>query len=169
MKYHTNFCWNSARFLVLCFPLAFTASCGTRSDTAGDTKADENAIRQQVAKYTAALDAADTGIASQVWLTTPEASFISPMGHSHGWEEVKKVYDFFGTAFTDRKLTAHDITVNVYKDAAYVEFYWHYSAKQKSDGKEVQTDGRESQMYRRLDGNRWVLVHVHYSGLPVKP
>ena len=42
-------------------------------------KADENAIRQQVAKYTAALDAADTGIASQVWLTTPEVSFISPM------------------------------------------------------------------------------------------
>ena len=90
-------------------------------------------------------------------------------GQSHGWEEVKKVYDFFGTAFTDRKLTAHDITVNVYKDAAYVEFYWHYSAKQKNDGKEVQTDGRESQMYIRLDGNRWVLAHVHYSGLPVTP
>jgi hypothetical protein len=65
---------------------------------------------------------------------------------------VKKVYDFFGASFTDRKLTARDIAVDVHGDSAYVEFYWHYSAKQKSDGKDVQTDGRESQMYRRVDG-----------------
>jgi hypothetical protein len=56
------------------------------------------------------------------------------MGHSHGWEEVKKVYDIFGASFTDRKLTARDIAVDVHEDSAYVEFYWHYSAKQKSDG-----------------------------------
>ena len=91
------------------------------------------------------------------------------MGHAHGWEEVKKVYDFFGASFTDRKLTARDVAVDVHGDSAYVEFYWHYSAKQKSDGKEVQTDGRESQLYRRVDGGRWALVHVHYSGMPVTP
>ena len=91
------------------------------------------------------------------------------MGHSHGWEEVKKIYDFFGASFTDRKLTARNIAVDVQGDAAYVEFYWHYSAKQKSDGKNVQTDGRESQMYRRVEGGRWALVHVHYSAMPVTP
>jgi len=134
-----------------------------------NAKADEDAVRQQVAKYMHALDSADTGIASQVWLTTPEASFISPMGHARGWEEVKKVYDFFGAVFTDRKLTAHDVVVDVHGDSAYVEFYWHYSAKRKSDGQEVQTDGRESQMYWRVSGERWALVHVHYSGMPTTP
>jgi ketosteroid isomerase-like protein len=79
------------------------------------------------------------------------------------------VYDFFRTSFTDRKLTAHDIAVDVHGDSAYAEFYWHFSAKQTSDGKAVQTDGRESQMYRKVDGGRWALVHVHYSGLPATP
>jgi ketosteroid isomerase-like protein len=156
--------------VLLCVLSAFSVACGGRGQSAGDAKADEDAVRQQVTKYTQALDAADTGIARQVWLTTPEASFISPMGHSHGWEEVKKVYDFFGASFKDRKLTARDIAVDMHGDSAYVEFYWHYSAKQKSDGKDVQTDGRESQMYRRVDGGgRWALVHVHYSGMPVTP
>ncbi len=155
--------------VLLCVLSVFSVACGGRGGSAGDAKADEDAIRRQVAKYTQALDAADTGIARQVWLTTPEASFISPMGHSHGWEEVKKVYDFFGASFTDRKLTAHDIAVDVHGDSAYVEFYWRFSAKQKSDGKDVHTDGRESQMYRRVDGGRWALVHVHYSGMPVTP
>jgi ketosteroid isomerase-like protein len=155
--------------VVLCVLSVFSVACGDRRESAGDSKADEDAVRQQVAKYTQVLDAADTGIASQVWLATPEASFISPMGHSHGWEDVKKVYDFFGATFTDRKLTARDIAVYVHGDSAYVEFYWHYSAKQKSDGKDVQTDGRESQMYRRVDEGRWALVHVHYSGMPLTP
>jgi ketosteroid isomerase-like protein len=156
--------------VLLCVLSAFSMACGGRAQSVGDAKADDDAVRQQVTKYTQALDAADTGIARQVWLTTPEASFISPMGHSHGWEEVKKVYDFFGASFTYRKLTARDIAVDVHGDSAYVEFYWHYSAKQKSDGKDVQTDGRESQMYRRVDGGgRWALVHVHYSGMPVTP
>ena len=157
------------RVVLLCVMAVFSVACGTRSESARDNKAEEEAVLQQVAKYTHALDAADTEIASQVWLTTAEASFISPMGHSHGWGEVKNVYDFFGASFTDRKLTARDIVVDVHGDSAYVEFYWHYSAKQKSDGKDVQTDGRESQMYRRVDGGRWALVHVHYSGMPVTP
>ena len=152
--------------ILLCVLPLFLAGCADRR--AAGTKADEDAVRQQVAKYTGSLSAADIGsAASQVWLTTPEASFISPMGHAHGWEELKKVYDFFETGYTDRKLTAHDITVDLHGDSAYVEFYWHYTAKQKSDGKDVQTDGRESQMYRRGEGGRWALVHAHYSGMPV--
>lgn len=109
--------------VLLCVLSVFSVACGSRGESPGDTKADGDAVLQQVVKYTQALDAAATGIASQVWLTTPEASFISPMGHSHGWEEVKKVYDFFGASFTDRKLTARDIAVDVHGDSAYVESY----------------------------------------------
>lgn len=156
-----------ARFLLLCFLPAFTVSCGR--ENARDVQADTEAVRQQIAKYTAALDAADTAIASRVWLTSPDISFISPAGHQHGWEEVKGVYEYFGAAFSERKLTARDVSVHVNGDAAWAEFYWHFTAKQRSDGSMVETDGRETQVYRLVDGNRWALVHAHYSGMPVIP
>jgi ketosteroid isomerase-like protein len=142
------------------FTLLLAAACSAPQENAAD------AIRAQIAKYAAAFDAADVGLASQVWLTSPEISFINPAVHSHGWEEVKGVYEFFGTAFSERKLTVRDVAVHAYGDGAWAEFYWHFDAKQRSDGAEVKTDGRESQVYRKVDG-RWALVHVHYSGMPV--
>jgi hypothetical protein len=65
----------------------------------GDPKVAEQEIREQVGRYTAALDAADTNLASQVWDTAPDVSFIHPGGHAHGWEEMKGIYEFFGSAF----------------------------------------------------------------------
>lgn len=38
-------------------------------------------------------------------------------------------------------------------------------ATQRKDGAHLQTDGRETQIYRRV-GNRWALVHAHYSEIP---
>lgn len=144
--------------LALSLLLMAAASCG-RDDSAA-----AEAIRQQIAKYTAALDAADVGLASQVWDSSADVSFISPAGHQHGWEEVKGVYAFFGSMFSERKLTARDVSIHVLgEDAAWAEFYWRFVAKQRSDGAAVQTDGRETQVYRKRDG-RWVLMHVHYSG-----
>jgi ketosteroid isomerase-like protein len=141
------------------FALLLAAACSAPRENAAD------AIRAQITKYAAAFDAADVGLASQVWLTSPEISFINPAVHSHGWEEVKGVYEFFGTAFSERKLTVRDLAIHAYGDGAWAEFYWHFDAKQRSDGAEVKTDGRESQVYRKVDG-RWALVHVHYSGMP---
>ena len=157
------------RFLSLCFLLTFTVSCGVQGENARDVQAATDAVRQQIAKYTAALDAADTAIASEVWLTSPDVSFISPVGHQHGWEEVKKVYEFFGASFSERKLTVRDVSVHVNRDSAWAEFYWHFAAKQRSDGSAVQTDGRETQVYRKVAPDRWALVHVHYSGMPTPP
>ncbi len=117
------------------------------------------------ARYTAALDAADTDLASQVWRTSADVSFIHPAGHARGWEEVKAIYKFFGSSFSERKLTVRDVSVHVNGDtawAAWAEFYWHFVAKQSNDGSAVQTDGRETQIYDKA-GNRWQLVHVHYS------
>jgi ketosteroid isomerase-like protein len=142
------------------FGLLLAVACSAPRENAVD------AIRAQITKYAAAFDAADVGLASQVWLTSPEISFINPVVHSHGWEEVKGVYEFFGTAFSERKLTVRDVAVHAYGDGAWAEFYWHFDAKQRSDGAEVKTDGRETQVYRKVDG-RWALVHVHYSGMPV--
>src|SRR5947209_7887918 len=41
---------------------------------------DANSVREQIARYTSALDAADPALGSQVWLTSPEVSFIWPLG-----------------------------------------------------------------------------------------
>jgi ketosteroid isomerase-like protein len=110
-----------------------------------------------------ALDAADINLASQVWHTSGHVSLIHPAGHAHGWEEVKQIYSSFGSTFSERKLTSRDVSVHVNGDTVWVEFYWHFVGKQRKDGSTIQTDGRETQIYNKT-GDRWQLVHVHYSG-----
>jgi len=80
--------------LIWLLALAFSLP-GSSRNKADDAKAAGDAIRQQIARYTAALDAADIDLASQVWQTSAEVSFIHPAGHAHGWEEVKEIYKFF--------------------------------------------------------------------------
>jgi ketosteroid isomerase-like protein len=71
-----------------------------------------------------------------------------------------------GDTFSERKLTPRDISVHVYGDSGWAEFYWDFAAKFKKDGSPLTTHGRETQVYRKMaDG--WRLVHVHYSGMPV--
>jgi ketosteroid isomerase-like protein len=128
------------------------------------TAADQ--IRKLIADYAAAVDAADVKLAGQVWDQSPDVSFIHPLGHAHGWGEVQGFFtDVMGGMFSDRKLTPRDVKVHVYGDSAWSEFYWHFTATQKKDGARVQSDGRETQVYRKT-GSRWVLVHVHYSAMP---
>src|SRR6266404_7512415 len=55
-----------------------------------DSKADQNAIRQLVAKYARSVDEADITLAAQVWLDSPEVSFIHPLGHEHGFDQIKQ-------------------------------------------------------------------------------
>ncbi len=127
---------------------------------------EDGRIRQLIANYAAAVDAADIKLAAQVWDTSLDVSFIHPLGQAYGWEEVKRFFtDVMGGMFSDRKLTPRDIKVHVYRDSAWSQFNWHFTATQKKDGARVQTDGRETQIYRKA-GNRWVLVHVHYSEMP---
>ncbi|MBI2690154.1 MAG: nuclear transport factor 2 family protein [Acidobacteria bacterium] len=158
----------SARGFGLWFAIALTLSCGASVDKADDAKAAKDAIRQQIAKYTAALDAADIDLASQVWRTSSDVTSIHPAGHAHGWEEMKGFYKFFGSAFSERKLTVRDVSIHVNGETAWAEFYWHFTAKQSKDGAAVQTDGRETQIYEKA-GSRWQLVHVHYSSPAMAP
>ena len=165
MKNPNNAAADGRRPFIFYFAIALTllsAACGSKAD---DPKAATEFILQQIEKYTAALDGADIDLASQVWRTSAEVSFIHPAGHAHGWEEVKGIYSFFGSAFSERKLTVRDVAVHVNGDSAWAEFYWHFVAKTK-DGSPIETDGRESQVYEKA-GNRWELVHVHYSGAPM--
>ena len=132
--------------------------------------ADVDAIKDLIAKYAAAVkvDPVDLDLASQVWAHSPEVSFIHPLGHEHGWEEIKRNFyqNTMEALFSERKLTTHDMSVHVYGDSAWAEFYWHFAARSRKGGAAVQTNGRETQIYHKIGPNRWVLVHVHYSGMP---
>ena len=125
-------------------------------------------IKSLISKYAKSIDAADTNLASQVWWDSSEASFIHPLGHEHGFEQIKEnVYTrLMSGMFSERKLSPHDIAVQVLGDAAVAEFYWDFTAKLRKGGSPITTHGRETQVYRKTpDG--WRLVHVHYSGMPV--
>jgi Xaa-Pro aminopeptidase len=130
-----------------------------------DPTADENLIRAQIARYAKSVDDVDMDLAAQVWWDSPDVSFIHPLGHDHGFEQIKAdIYQkIMGGLFSERHLSPHDIAIHLYGDSAVVEFYWDFSAKMKKDGSAVTTHGRETQVYERKQ-SQWRLVHVHYSG-----
>jgi Xaa-Pro aminopeptidase len=136
----------------------------TRSSSMGD---DSDQIKSLVAKYTHSIDTCDTAIAAEVWLDSPSATFVHPLGHERGFAQIKQnIYEkLFGQLFSERRLTAHDLTVDVSGDSAVAEFYWDFAAKFRKDGSPIATHGRETQVYYKREG-AWRLAHVHYSGMP---
>ena len=138
------------------------------SISSNETSTDIADIRSLIEKYAKSVDGADTNLATQVWLDSPDVSFIHPLGHEHGFEQIKQnVYTrLMGETFSERKLSVHDVSIHVFGDAARAEFYWDFAAKFRKDGSPLTTHGRETQLYQREQG-RWRLVHVHYSGMPV--
>ena len=135
-----------------------------------ETGADIDAIGRIVAEYAQSIDGADATLASQIWWDSPEVSFIHPLGHERGFDQIKQnVYQrLMGKTFSERKLTPRDITIHVYGDAAWAKFYWDFDAKFRKDGKPIRTHGRETQIYRKIQ-RRWRIIHVHYSGMPTTP
>ncbi len=147
---------------LVCVALAAVLPACAQDKSAADT-----AIRQLIAKYAAAADAADPKLAGEVWEHSPDVSFINPAGREHGWDEVQGFYTkIMGGMFTERKLNIHDPEIHVYGDAAWAEFDWDFVATMRANAQPVHTRGRETQIYRRTGPDRWVLVHVHYSEMP---
>lgn len=133
----------------------------------GESSDASEEIKSLIAKYAKSVSDADTDLASQIWWNSPEASFIHPLGHEHGFEQIKEnVYKrLMGGMVSERKLSVHDIAVQTLGDCAIAEFYWDFTAKLRKDGSPIATHGRETQVYRKMQ-NGWRLVHVHYSGMP---
>ena len=129
---------------------------------------DSDEIRNLVAKYTHSIDTADANLAEEIWLDSSSDAFIHPLGHEHGFTQIKQnIYQrLMGEMFSERKLVAHDISVDVSGSSAVAEFYWDFAAKLRKDGTPITTHGLETQVYFKEDG-AWRLAHVHYSGMPV--
>jgi ketosteroid isomerase-like protein len=132
-----------------------------------EAAAEVDAIAAIIAKYAQSVDEADPNLAREIWWDSPEVSFIHPLGHEHGFEQIKQnIYKrLMGETFSERQLTPRDITIHVFGDAAWAEFYWDFTAKFRKDGQSITTHGRETQIYRKIEG-RWRITHVHYSAMP---
>lgn len=131
-----------------------------------NSKNDEIAIKQLIKDYKVSINKADTLLGAKVWADVPEVSFIHPRGHEKGWKGVKdNFYGMFRTMFKTRDLKSDNEIINIYKDVAWVEFYWVYDST-FADGKAMQTKGRETQILKKIN-NEWRIIHVHYSGMPV--
>jgi ketosteroid isomerase-like protein len=154
------------------FSLLVVASILGAQDKGSRAPSDAKAtIRALVDRYMQSIDDADPKLGATVWSPTPDVTFINPLGHEHGWDEIaSEVYGkLMGQSFTKRTLkNVGDVSIHVYGDAAVVEFDWDFVAILRSDGMVVHTTGRESQVYVNLPGKGWRLVHVHYSGPAVK-
>lgn len=155
----------SGLFAVL---LVLRVGADAQGRPAAASAADENQIRQMVARYAKSVDEASTELAGQIWMDSPDVSFIHPLGHEHGFEQIKKnVYErLMGETFSERHLKPHDVSVHLYGTAAWAEFYWDFDARFRKDGSPITTHGRETQVYWKT-AQGWRLVHVHYSGMPV--
>ena len=144
-----------------------TGSDAADSSASRDPGADKKEITAQIARYAKSVDDLDLPLAAQVWWDSPEVSFIHPLGHEHGFDEIKEdIYTkIMGGLFSERHLSPHDIVIHIYGDSAVAEFNWDFQATMKKDGSPVTTHGRETQVYERKLG-AWRLVHVHYSPMP---
>lgn len=156
--------------LVVLSALALGLAVAHGSTPSNSEENDTQAIKDIISNYAAALNAEpiDMKLLSQVWLNSPDDSFIHPLGHEHGWEQIKQnLYEnIMEGYFSERKLTIRDINLHAYGDSAWAEFYWHFLAKSRKADSTVETNGRETQVYRKVDHGRWALVHVHYSAMP---
>ena len=128
----------------------------------------EEEIKQLISMYAKAADEADPTLASRVWCDSSEDSLVNPVGRWSGVEQIMGFYRYdMGDAYSSRILKINDISVRVYTDSAWAEFNWDFSATRRKEGSSVSFDGMETQIYRK-NGNRWCLVHVHYSVLPAE-
>jgi Xaa-Pro aminopeptidase len=95
-----------------------------RNPSPAETTADSVTKRGLIEKYAKSVDDADTALAADVWMDSPDVSFIHPLGHEHGFEQIKQsVYmRLMGETFSERKLSVHDLSIHVYGDAARAEF-----------------------------------------------
>jgi ketosteroid isomerase-like protein len=149
------------------FAIFVLSICLSSSAFSQTNQSDTILIKELIAKYAESIDNADTVLGGRLFSHSPEVSFIQPRGHQHGWNEIQhQIYDFFRETFTTRHLNIFNEHISIYGDAAWAEFYWVFDARFTKGNQQLQTKGRETQIWKKTS-NEWHLVHVHYSGMPI--
>ena len=146
------------------------ASSCNRAPEAGlrtSTSTDVDAIKRVLDRYVMSVNAADTQLAREVWAEREGITFIHPLGHEHGWPQIKTNFyeTLMGGMFSARVLTLKNVTIEPYGDAAVAEFDWEFNATLKN-GTPIKTEGRETDVFVKDAQGAWRLAHAHYSGMP---
>lgn len=109
------------------------------------------AIKKVIDQYADSITNYDLKEAERIWQTDDRTTFIHPRGNEYGWKAIRD--HFYGTTmhehFSKRHLYVRDISIQVYGDSAVAVFYWDFPAVFRTDGTEVTTHGRETQVYER--------------------
>ena len=153
-----------ARIFVLLAAIVSVSAPAISQTPAGSAT---QAIERLISDYATSVSLADTALAERLWQNSDSVTFIHPLGHERGWPAIKKnVYeDLMGGLFSVRDLKIERPSVHVSGDSGWAEFYWTFNATLRENGSPVVTRGRETQIYRRENG-QWRIVHVHYSSMP---
>jgi ketosteroid isomerase-like protein len=115
-------------------------------------------------KYLQSLDAADVGLASMVWLQSPDVLVVTPLGRFKGWDGVQEIYAKALEEYPERNVQASNVSIVVAGDAGWVVYDFVFTAT-KADGKPLTVKGWESHGYLRT-ANGWRIAHLHYSVPP---
>lgn len=118
-----------------------------------------------VGQYAESVNQADTLLASKIWARTADVTFLYPEGSEYFWKGVKSIYLMLKDNYITRKLSFNDLRFAYYGEVSWIQFCRVFDATLKNSSRPVQTKGRETQIWRKLNGE-WRLVHVHYSGMP---
>jgi hypothetical protein len=156
-----------AALLIMIASLAFGQGKIAKEDLKNAT--DSTAIRNMINSYCQSIDLADTSLARTIWSTRDSISFIYPLGHEHGWAQIKNhfILTIMGQTFSKRDLQIVSISIHQLTPAiAWLEFYWDFHATFRSNNQAIETKGRETQLLEKENG-QWRIINVHYSGLPV--
>jgi len=76
-------------------------------------KVDKSAIRISLDKYVASIDSASSEAARQVWAQSDDVSFIHPLGHERGFEEIRANFyeKLMSGMFSSRKLSIKNVEI----------------------------------------------------------
>lgn len=146
--------------------MAARGQAGGRAST-GDAAA-IGQIKELLRRYEVSINNIDLNLANQIWSHAPEVIFIEPRGTERGLSAIKEIFykQTMGDTFSQRQLLIESPAIHVYGSTAWGEFTWTFHATTRNEGKQITTQGRESQIYHKENGT-WHIVCDHYSGLPV--
>jgi hypothetical protein len=144
--------------LIMVFAAVLILSVPTKSQTESQNSTsvknplpDSLFFNSLVSLYVRSIDEADTTLASEVWSHTAEISFIGPTETEYGWNGVKKIYQRFRDNFSTRKLTFSNLKYYYSNDISWLTYYWIFDATSGTNSTPVQTKGRETQIWRKLN------------------
>ena len=135
------------------------------SEGRAQSATDDQQLHALLDNYATAVDTLDPNLIGSIWSHSPDVSFIHPRGTAIGFDQIRD--DFYKNTmglFSRRELILEKPAIHSYGETAWSEMTWTFHASFQS-GQQITTSGRETQIYRKENGN-WRIVHVHYSGPP---